>query len=83
MTVLRGLVTSAEVAVIERGIERNLADPAPLVTVASKAEHPGRFVEGFGTWQRSEEFRQIPFESCSSTARVRSWPAPGSPACHA
>ena len=59
--VVRGLFSPEEVALIERGIERNLADPGPLFTVASRPEDPGRFVEDFCCWQRIEEYRTIAF----------------------
>jgi len=61
--VVRGLFSPEEVAVVERGIERNLADPGPLFKVASRPDDPGRFVEDFCNWQRIEEFRTIAFES--------------------
>ncbi len=61
--VVRGLFSPEEVAVIERGIERNLAEPGPLVKVASRPDDPGRFVEDFCNWQRIDEFRAIAFES--------------------
>lgn len=61
--VVRGLFTPNEVAVIERGIERNLADPGPLFKTASQPDDPGRFVEDFCNWQRVEEFREIAFDS--------------------
>ena len=61
--VVRALFRPEEVAVIERGIERNLAEPSPLFKVASRPDDPGRFVEDFCNWQRIEEFRQIAFES--------------------
>jgi len=61
--VVRGLFTPDEVEVIERGIERNLAEPGPLFKVASQPDDPGRFVEDFCNWQRIDEFRQIAFES--------------------
>ncbi len=62
-TVARGLFSPDEVALVERGIERNLADPGPLFTVASTDSDPGRFVEDFCNWQRIEEFEKIAFES--------------------
>jgi ectoine hydroxylase-related dioxygenase (phytanoyl-CoA dioxygenase family) len=62
-TVVRGLFDAGEVAQVERGIERNLADPGPMFKVASTADDPGRFVEDFCNWQRIEEFRAIAFES--------------------
>ena len=61
--VVRGLFSPREVALIERGIERNLADPSPLFKVASRPDDPGRFVEDFCCWQRIEEYRTVAFES--------------------
>lgn len=66
--VLRGLFTPDEVATVERGIERNLADPSPLLLVASRGDDPGRFVEDFCNWQRIDEFRDIAFESRAADA---------------
>jgi ectoine hydroxylase-related dioxygenase (phytanoyl-CoA dioxygenase family) len=61
--VIRGLFTPQEVAMVEAGIERNLAEPGPMFLVASSDDDPGRFVEDFCNWQRIEEFRRIAFES--------------------
>ncbi len=61
--IVRGLFTPAEVELIERGIERNLADPSPMFKVASRPDDPGKFVEDFCNWQRIEEFRRVAFES--------------------
>jgi ectoine hydroxylase-related dioxygenase (phytanoyl-CoA dioxygenase family) len=61
--VVRGLFTSDEVATVERGIERNLAEPGPMFKVASLDDDPGSFVEDFCSWQRIDEFRTIAFES--------------------
>ena len=64
--IVRGLFTPAEVALIERGIERNLAEPGPMFKVASTPDDPGRFVEDFCNWQRIDEFRQVAFESAAA-----------------
>lgn len=61
--VIRGLFSADEVALVERGIEHNLADPSPRFQVASKPDDPGRFVEDFCNWQRIDEYRSIAFES--------------------
>ncbi len=61
--VVRGVFTPDEVALIEAGIEHNLADPGPLFTVASRPDDPGRFVEDFCNWTRIEQFRRVAFES--------------------
>jgi ectoine hydroxylase-related dioxygenase (phytanoyl-CoA dioxygenase family) len=66
--VLRGLFDQDEVAAVERGIERNLADPSPLFLVASRQDDPGRFVEDFCSWQRIEQFRDIAVGSRAADA---------------
>ena len=63
VTIVRGLFDPDEVASIERGIERVLADPGPMFKVASQPDDPGRFVEDFCRWQDVEEYRQIAVES--------------------
>jgi ectoine hydroxylase-related dioxygenase (phytanoyl-CoA dioxygenase family) len=57
--VIRGALTSDEIALLERGIEANLADPGPLAAVASRADDPGRFFEDFCNWQRIPEYEAI------------------------
>lgn len=66
VVVVRGLFSPAEVAVVERGIERNLSDPSPMFKVASRPDDPGKFVEDFCNWQRIEEYRRIAFESAAA-----------------
>ncbi len=61
--VVRGLFSPDEVATVERGIERNLAEPGPMFKVASRDDDPGSFVEDFCSWQRIDEFREIAFDS--------------------
>jgi len=62
-TVVRQAFTADEIATVERGIERNLAEPGPMFKVASRDDDPGRFVEDFCNWQRIDEYRQIALES--------------------
>lgn len=57
--IVRGLFSPDEVATIERGIERVLADPGPMFKVASQPDDPGRFVEDFCRWQEIEEIESI------------------------
>ncbi len=57
--VVRNLFSAPEVATIERGIERVLADPGPMFKVASQPEDPGRFVEDFCRWSEVEEIEQV------------------------
>lgn len=56
---VRGLFTRDEVALIERGIERNLAEPGPRAIVASRPEDPGFFIEDFCSWQRIPEYEAV------------------------
>lgn len=62
-TVVRGLFSAEEIACIERGIERVLADPGPMFKVASQPDDPGRFVEDFCRWQEIAEIEQIARDS--------------------
>jgi ectoine hydroxylase-related dioxygenase (phytanoyl-CoA dioxygenase family) len=57
--VLRGLFSPAQLAVLERGIEHNLAHLSPLAIVASEPDDPGRFVEDFCTWQHNPHYADI------------------------
>ncbi len=56
---VRGAFTPVEVALVERGIERNLADPSDRALVASRTDDPGRFFEDFCNWQRIAEFGEF------------------------
>lgn len=68
VTIVRGLFDADEVATIERGIERVLADPGPMFKVASQPDDPGRFVEDFCRWQEVPEIEQIARESRAADA---------------
>jgi ectoine hydroxylase-related dioxygenase (phytanoyl-CoA dioxygenase family) len=69
--VVRGLFTPDEVATVEAGIERNLAEPGPMFKVASKPDDPGRFVEDFCQWQRIDEYRRIAHDSRAADVAAR------------
>jgi ectoine hydroxylase-related dioxygenase (phytanoyl-CoA dioxygenase family) len=56
---VRGAFTPNEVALVERGIERNLAEPSERALVASRDDDAGRFVEDFCNWQRIPEYEQF------------------------
>jgi len=56
---VRGAFTADEIALAERGIERNLAEPSGRALVASRPDDPGRFFEDFCNWQRIGEFEQL------------------------
>lgn len=66
--IVRGLFSPDEVATIERGIERVLADPGPMFKVASQPDDPGRFVEDFCRWQEIEEIEEIAHTSRAADA---------------
>ncbi len=61
--VLPGLLRSAEVELLRRGIDANLAAPSPRAKVASTRDDPGWFVEDFCCWQENECYRRFIFES--------------------
>ncbi|HZO61815.1 MAG TPA: phytanoyl-CoA dioxygenase family protein [Gaiellaceae bacterium] len=56
---VRGAFTAEDVALVERGIERNLAEPSERASVASRPDDPGRFFEDFCNWRRIPEFEQF------------------------
>jgi hypothetical protein len=56
-TVVRGLFSSEQISLLERGIARNMAEPSDLSIVASRPEDPGYFIEDFCNWQRIPGFR--------------------------
>ena len=56
---VRGAFSPDEVALVERGIERNLASPSPRAIVASRPDDPGRFVEDFCNWQAIPEYEEF------------------------
>lgn len=60
---LRGVVSSAELEQLTRGVDRNLADPSELAIEATKPGEPGRFLEDFCNWQRIEEYEHYVRES--------------------
>ncbi|KRC11544.1 phytanoyl-CoA dioxygenase [Hydrogenophaga sp. Root209] len=57
--VLRGVFDQRELALLEEGIEHNLAHLSPLALEASEADDPGRFVEDFCTWQNNPDYEAI------------------------
>ncbi len=60
---VRGAFSPEQVALVERGIERNLAEPSERAMVASRPDDPGRFFEDFCNWQRIPEFEEFIRES--------------------
>jgi ectoine hydroxylase-related dioxygenase (phytanoyl-CoA dioxygenase family) len=68
---IRGLFSSQEIALAERGIERNLAAPSPNSKVASRPDDPGYFFQDFCNWQRVPEYRDLIFESGAASAAAQ------------
>ncbi|AOE85958.1 phytanoyl-CoA dioxygenase family protein [Pseudomonas sp. TCU-HL1] len=60
---IRQLFSVSEVALLEQGIERNLASPSDRAKVASSPDDPGWFFEDFCNWQDFEEYQRFIFES--------------------
>ncbi len=56
---VRGVFSKAELSRLERGVERNLAEPSERALVASRPEDPGRFFEDFRNWQRIPEYEDF------------------------
>jgi ectoine hydroxylase-related dioxygenase (phytanoyl-CoA dioxygenase family) len=56
---VRDAFSADEVALVERGIERNLAAPSPRAIVASRPDDPGRFVEDFCNWRTIPEYEEF------------------------
>jgi ectoine hydroxylase-related dioxygenase (phytanoyl-CoA dioxygenase family) len=69
--VLRGLLRPAELALLEAGIEANLARPSARAKVASRAGDPGWFIEDFCCWQENERYRRFIFESALGEVGAR------------
>jgi ectoine hydroxylase-related dioxygenase (phytanoyl-CoA dioxygenase family) len=61
--VVRGLAGQEELALVERGIERVIAEPSERFLVASPDADTGRFVEDFRNWHRIPEYEQFVFGS--------------------
>jgi ectoine hydroxylase-related dioxygenase (phytanoyl-CoA dioxygenase family) len=59
VVLLRGILTGAEIATLERGVERNLAALSPLGMNATRPGEPGAFVEDFRNWQRIPEYAEV------------------------
>ncbi len=57
--VLRAVLQPAQVALLARGVEHNLAHLSPLAQVASQGDDPGKFVEDFCTWQSNPAYEAI------------------------
>jgi ectoine hydroxylase-related dioxygenase (phytanoyl-CoA dioxygenase family) len=60
---VRQFFTPAEVALLARGIEANLAAPSPRAMVASGPDDPGRFFEDFCNWRDIAEYERFIFDT--------------------
>jgi len=61
--VLRGVLSAAEVELLDAGIEANLAAPSERAIVASPADDPGFFIEDFCTWSTNPAYERVIRES--------------------
>jgi ectoine hydroxylase-related dioxygenase (phytanoyl-CoA dioxygenase family) len=68
---IRGLFSADEIALAERGIERNLSAPSTNSKVASAADDPGYFFQDFCNWQRIPEYRALIFHSSAASAAAQ------------
>ncbi len=56
---IRQLLNADELALLQGGIEANLAAPSPRAKVASRPDDPGRFFEDFCNWQDIPQFERF------------------------
>ncbi|MGQ3031766.1 MAG: phytanoyl-CoA dioxygenase family protein [Ferrovibrionaceae bacterium] len=68
---VRGLFSGDEIALLEQGIEENLAHPSADALIASRDDDPGRFFEDFCNWQRIAAYRRFLAESPVAAAAAR------------
>jgi ectoine hydroxylase-related dioxygenase (phytanoyl-CoA dioxygenase family) len=59
---IRGLLNAAELALLTRGIDANLAAPSPRAKVASRPDDPGFFIEDFCNWPHIPAYREFIFD---------------------
>jgi ectoine hydroxylase-related dioxygenase (phytanoyl-CoA dioxygenase family) len=60
---LRGVLDPEQVALLEAGVERTIAEPSPLSIRTQDEGAPGAFFEDFCCWQRVPEFERVIRES--------------------
>jgi ectoine hydroxylase-related dioxygenase (phytanoyl-CoA dioxygenase family) len=61
--VVRDFFSAAQIQLLSRGIEQNLAQPSSLFIDASAPGGRSRFVEDFCNWQRNDFYREFIFDS--------------------
>ena len=69
--VIRGCFTPEQVELVRAGIDRNLADPGPLVAVAGDGSDRARFIVDFCSWQRIPEYGHFIRTSPAATVARR------------
>ncbi len=57
--VIRGLLSPSDLALLEAGVEANLASPSGRAVVASPDNDPGLFFEDFRNWRRIEAYERL------------------------
>ena len=57
--VLRGLLSAEDLALLETGVEANLASPSARALVASPTDDPGLFFEDFRNWGRNPAYERL------------------------
>ena len=68
---LRGLVDSDWIALLRRGVARNLEAPTPLHTVQTLEEEPGFFLSDICSSQEIAEFREFVLNGPAAAAAAR------------
>jgi len=61
--VLRGVVSSQEIALLQRGIDHVVAHPSARAKIASSSDDPGFFIEDFCRWRDVEDFASFILQS--------------------
>jgi ectoine hydroxylase-related dioxygenase (phytanoyl-CoA dioxygenase family) len=58
-TCVRGLFSGEELALLARGIERNIEEPSAQAIRVTRSDEPGSFLEDFCNWQRIKEYESF------------------------
>ena len=73
---IRQLLWADELALLQAGIEANLAAPSPRAKIASRPDDPGRFFEDFCNWQDIPQFERFIRETPLALAAQRLMDSP-------
>ncbi len=73
---IRQLLSADELALLQAGIEANLAAPSPRAKIASRPDDPGRFFEDFCNWQDIPQFERFIRETPLALAAQRLMDSP-------